>query len=643
MSPTPFGRPLRSATPSTSLPKRCGLFALASLLQVCVLDAVFAGTTVPITLRVEGLALGTSLQLRRGSTTATVTLNEPLTLGSGTVGAPLAIEVLRQPDGQHCALSELAPALVAADGAPVFVRCQHVPAPRLHMPATLPNDPLALWLDGAGLRAFAYPGLPYESRAGVVGGIFPYEFRLLAARHDDQAIDATGVDLDFRRGTLRFTPTLAGGYAFDIEVRDSGTPQQVMLRTLAVTAAVDRFVFAAPDGVDTVGRGSLAAPFRTIQFALSQGSSTQLLMLRAGTYTGRFDLIDGRSRQIVAYPDEVPVIALGQSGVIDVRFDQAPAARIEGVDITGVRQYGIVSDPSRPGFVLRHVRFLDGVVANSGENPAYLHGWGDGASQSRHRFLVQESEFANYPAGYATTLFDAGDSLFENNQVRLGASEVGLHDKDNSQRNVYRENYLLYAPDFANNNGIQVSAQSNSEKVHIHHNLIVNSGVLIGGQCFEELACYVREHDIHHNTLAGGAVVLRWGTFNTTSADTRVSHNLIRSTPAPYAWASCLNTVPAGFATQFRAYANRLETASANAMRDTECGGSVMNMSWATWTGTHGLDTAASGSVVSATSDLIGSGALTRLPAGDPRLAVLGHRYPLPASTSDRLFFDGFE
>ena len=77
-------------------------------------------------------------------------------------------------------------------------------------------------------------------------------------------------------------------------------------------------------------------------------------------------------------------------------------------------------------------------------------------------------------------------------------------------------------------------------------------------------------------------------------------------------------------------------------MRDTECGGSPMNMSWAIWRNTHGLDTAASGSVVSASSDLVGSGALTRLPAGDPRLSTLGHRYPLPAG-GESIFADGFE
>lgn len=604
-------------------------------------SSAYAGNAVPVQVRVEGLALGNSFALQQGSTSLQVTANGAVTVGQAVAGTALNLSVTSQPDGQHCAVSALAPALVPADSAPIYVRCLHTPAPRLTMPATLPDAPLSWWGDGAGLRAVAYPGLPYESRPGVLGGQFPYEFRLLGVRLNGQTVSTAGIRLDFRRGTLRFVPASAGTYAFDLEVRDSGVVQKVAHRTFTITAATDRFLVVAPNGADAPGQGTLAAPFQTIAYALSQGQSSHTLLLRAGTYSGRFDLVDNRPRQVLAFPDEAVLLDLQQAGNITVRFTQAPAARIEGVDITGVRQYGIFSDPSRPGLVLRQVRFLQGSVANGSENPAYLHGVGDN-KQSRHRFLVQDSEFNNYPNGYATTWFDAGDSLFENNQVRLGASQVGVHDKDNSQRNVYRENLIEYAAGFANNNGIQISAQYGSQQVHIHHNLFINTGVLLGGQCLTE-GCTMLEHDVHHNTLAGGAMVLRWGVFNTGSTGARFAHNLVRSAPAPYAWASCLNTVPTAFATQIQARANRLETSSTMALRDTECGGSVMNMNWTTWRNTHGLDTMANGSVVSAQSDLIGTGALTRLPAGDPRLSTLGHRYPLPAAVNGLLLQDGFE
>lgn len=93
--------------------------------------------------------------------------------------------------------------------------------------------------------------------------------------------------------------------------------------------------------------------------------------------------------------------------------------------------------------------------------------------------------------------------------------------------------------------------------------------------------------------------------------------------------------------TQLTVAANRLKTTSSHAKTDTDCGGKPMNMNWATWSNTYAMDTLNSGSVLSATSDLVGSGALTRLPPGDPRLTLLGHRYPL--LVPDSILLDGFD
>ena len=110
----------------------------------------------------------------------------------------------------------------------------------------------------------------------------------------------------------------------------------------------------------------------------------------------------------------------------------------------------------------------------------------------------------------------------------------------------------------------------------ILHNLFNNSGAMLGGQPGD-----MAEHDVHHNTLVNRGIVLRWGAFNPDSRDRRISRNLIRSQRAPCAWASCLDTAPAAFATQLKVAANRLETTSSTAMTDTECNGSPTNMNWA--------------------------------------------------------------
>ena len=600
--------------------------------------------------RVEGLALGSEVQLRRAGELLTANLNDEYRFATPALpGSALGIELVAQPPGQTCAVSDLAPGTVPADSSPVFVRCLSIPGASVVVPETLPGGPLRVLRGESAVRGIAYPGLPYESRLGVVGGTFPYEFRIASVTMGGTPMPPSSVSIDFRHGTLRFTPATEASVAIEVEIRDSATPQRLLTHSIAIDVATAPFVFVAEDGIDSAGRGSLEQPYRTLGYALPRTGPTQAIMLRRGSYlTGGIMIGDTHAKTILAYPDEVPEIDLDYAGSITVRIDQLPGARLEGLDIRHVQQYGIFSDPSTPGLVLRHLRFVEGREGSTpSENPAFVHGRGDTGSNSRHALIVQDSDFGPFQmlssGAFAFTLFDAGDSLIENNQIRLGATSGGIHDKDNSQGNTYRENYIAFSAANATAAGIAVSAQYNSIDVHIHHNLLVNAGVRLGVQCFQEV-CYMRNHDVHHNTLVGAGLTFSWGVFNPTSFGSRFSHNIVSSgSGAPYAWHSCLGSVPTAFDTQLDIGENLIETTSSLAMRDTECGGGPMNMSWPTWRDTHGMDTTESGSIVTATTALTGSGPTLGLPATDPRRPALGHLYQPAPTLVDMIFADGFE
>ncbi|TDR39211.1 parallel beta helix pectate lyase-like protein [Tahibacter aquaticus] len=601
---------------------------------------------VPVVVRIRGLALGGELRLRQGSSTLTANLNDDYTFAqTALAGAALDLQVVSQPAGQVCAVSELASASVPADSSPLFVRCRYVPGPRVVVPATLPNSPLSLMFGNLALRAAAYPGLPYESRPGVVGGQFPYEFRITGFTFNGGNQNPAGLQLDFRHGTLRFTPAAEGSYVIGLEIRDSSPTPRILTQSVTVEATRSAFVFVAPGGVDAPDRGSLAQPYQSVAYALARSTPAQVLMLRKGRYlSGGFAVRDNRAKQFIAYPDEVVVMDQDYQSWINVGINDFPAARFEDLDFTQVRQYGIFSDPSRSGLIVRNVRFADGREGGLGsnENPAFIHGYGDGVHASRHRLLVQDSDFGPLQmtsnGAYAATLFDAGDSLFENNQIRVGPISGGIHDKDNSQRNTYRENYIAFAA--PNPHGIHVSAQDSSEDLHIHHNLLVNAGIRLGLQC-TAASCVMRNHDVHHNTLIG--LRFGWGVFNSGSSGTRIAHNIFTSGSATaYSWHSCLSAVPANFATQLSIGHNLIETSNTLAMHDTECGGSPMNMNWASWRNSHGMDTVLSGSVVTTSAGLLGAGPTLGLPIGDPRRVQLGHLY-LVIESNDGLFRDGFQ
>lgn len=576
-------------------------------------------------MRVQGLGLGGTLKLGHGSATLDATLNQPYTFTPQVAaGAPLDLRVLAQPAGQACAVSGAAPTSVPANGAPVFVRCMYTSAAHLTLPETLPNAALAV---SFGLRDIAYPGIAYESRPGVVGGIFPYEYRIKSFTLGGVAQSTSGVSLDWRRGTVRFTPASEGAYVLTLEIKDSGAAQKTLEQSFTIQSTASRFLFVDPNGTDASGRGTLAAPYKTVAYALANSTPNQAIVLRKGTYLpGNIKVYDNKAKQFLAYPDEVVTLNFNKTTNISVGSDIAPAVRIEGFDITGVTQWGIVSDPSKAGLVIRHVRFLDGEATNNGENPAFIHGWGDSGPAWRHKFLIQDNDFGPYVGnGYATTLFDAGQSLIENNQLNLGKVNGGFHDKDNSQYNTYRENYITFSDANRTAMGIQISAQDNSANVHIHHNLIVNAGIHLGVQCFQS-TCSMRDHDVHHNTIVKQHIGLNWGPFNPSSAGTRISHNIISNgSLSPYEGLSCQSR-PAGLASQLAVAANLLESTHPLAFKDSECTGN--DMTWAVWQGTYGFDTAASGSTVGATSVLTGSGPGMGLPAGNAMRTRRGHQYP---------------
>ncbi|WP_298210299.1 hypothetical protein [Acidovorax sp.] len=569
--------------------------------------------------------MGATLKLGHGSAALDATLNQPYAFAPQVAaGAALDLRVLAQPVGQSCAVSAGAPATVPADGAPVFVHCTHTPAARITMPETLPNAALAV---SFGMRDIAYPGIAYESRPGVVGGLFPYEYRIKSFTLGGVAQNMADVSLDWRRGTVRFTPAREGTYVLTLEIRDSGAAQKTLEQSFTIQSAASRFLFVATDGADTAGRGTVAAPYKTLAYALANSAANQAIVLRKGTYLpGAIRVNDSKAKQFLAYPDEVVTLTLGSGSRISVNSDLAPAARIEGVDITGVKQWGIVSDPSKAGLVVRNVRFLDGEATDNRENPAFIHGWGDTGAAWRHKLLLQDNDFGTYVGdGYATTLFDAGESLIENNQLNLGQTFGGFHDKDNSQYNTYRENYISFSDAHRNAMGIQVSAQGNSTNLHIHHNLLINTGIHLGVQCFQT-TCYMRDHDVHHNTVVKQRIGMNWGPFNPTSFGTRISHNIISNDSLPpYGGLSCQSR-PANLATQLSAAANLIESTHTLAFKDSQC--SANDMTWAVWQGTYGFDTPASGSTVGASSALTGSGPTTGLPAGDTRRTRRGHQYP---------------
>ncbi len=120
----------------------------------------------------------------------------------------------------------------------------------------------------------AYPGIQYYSRLAVVGGLYPYTFKLLTA--------PTGMQIQPRTGEITWTPTQDNTTVnVDVQVTDSAGTTATHSFTIQVTKNNFYFIDAV-NGSDS-NPGTLQAPFRTLLGVQQKGlPATATLYFRGG-------------------------------------------------------------------------------------------------------------------------------------------------------------------------------------------------------------------------------------------------------------------------------------------------------------------------------------------------------------------------
>ncbi|MES2932264.1 MAG: hypothetical protein V4805_02080, partial [Pseudomonadota bacterium] len=512
----------------------------APKLNPALLNLLFEGANT-VSVNITGLDNGATLKLRNnGTDPLVITRNGAHTFSKSIAeGAPLAVTIDSLPRGQQCSVVRGAQTMLPTKVDNVFVHCTHVASASLAVAAegSAPWS-LAVLHGAAGIRNRAYPGIRYESRLGVVGGVFPYEFRVTGLKLGGNTVDSSGVNIDFRRGLIRWSPTTPGSYVLAIEVRDSNAAGAASVQqAFPIEVASSGFSFVSADGgIDANGRGSLAQPFKTVQYALSKTATTGLIYVRRGNYaTGSFGLDSGTSVQLMAYPDEKVSLDFLNGGIS--YNDAIRLGRIEGFDFRNILQYGISLEGAGGGFVVRNNRFINGTEWDSPitENPSYI--FLRGGDTSRHfGVMVQDNVFGPYvqksSGGAAIKFFDAKDALVENNHIGSGIDN-GIHDKDNTVNSTHRENVVLNSVGGMTEKGISVSAQWYVRGAQIHHNLLINSNIMIGGASDFNMENVFT----HHNTISNGHIAFLWSAVDPASKVFRTHDNVFdNANMAPYLW-----------------------------------------------------------------------------------------------------------
>jgi hypothetical protein len=214
---------------------------------------------------------------------------------------------------------------------------------------------------------FAYPGIPYNIRAVVIAGAFPYTFALSNAP-SGMTINASTGEINWPNPQANASPT--------ITVTDAEGTSRSSSWDIAVTTTGFRFVDSARG--DDANAGTLASPWRTFARVKAAAVSSDIVYFRAGTYnTDGMPIEDQVSTQFQPAGNWQGVVFEGNN---PTRFIAYPGETV-------IYDGGYVAN-QRQGNILR--------IGGNSRNPVYIEGF-----QMRNMWHMG-IQFASGTADYVT-------------------------------------------------------------------------------------------------------------------------------------------------------------------------------------------------------------------------------------------------
>jgi hypothetical protein len=192
----------------------------------------------------------------------------------------------------------------------------------------------------------AYPGIEYNIRAAVVGGLYPYTFSLTGA--------PMGMTIDAHTGRIIWpNPIASSNNSITLNIVDKeGTVAQV---TWQIAVTTTNFLFIDPiNGLDD-NDGSITKPYKTLNpiytaYTTSNPHTNTTIYFRNGTHTlinnKQNDWVTGLSIWTsspfiwLAYPNEEVIIDMNKS-TIGMRSAR-PELYIDGINFTNMDNYCMI-------------------------------------------------------------------------------------------------------------------------------------------------------------------------------------------------------------------------------------------------------------------------------------------------------------
>lgn len=332
----------------------------------------------------------------------------------------------------------------------------------------------------------AYPGLEYNVRLAVIGGQFPYRYKLTSGP-EGMTIDRRG-EVTWANPTEASTP-----YSVSVAVTDAESISRSVSWTIAVTTNGFYFIDAIKGTSASLGgTGSLNNPWKSMK-DMYEGDAYEsktansyaggFLYWRNGTYAmegnkeadGKRIPFIGNYKPLVwlAYPGESPVINMAAAYL--AIYGGGTNTYFDGLEFninSNSRGMGILIDSNASNVTFRRNKFHGITNGYGGGNNAFIF---IARANVGNYYSIQDNEMSDVNEGYGVLGYSARNVLVEDNTLHQIRSHP-ISPKEGTARWFIRGNHMYNNPYNSINVQYASSNESQSGDIEISYNLVEAGG-----------------------------------------------------------------------------------------------------------------------------------------------------------------------
>jgi len=291
----------------------------------------------------------------------------------------------------------------------------------------------------------AYPGIEYNIRAAVLGGLYPFTFSLRNA--------PAGMTINASTGEISWPNPQADSGTITLSVTDAENTTVTTTWAITVSTSGFKFVDSSYSGTET---GSITQPFSSIAKLLAaSGANTDIAYFRAGTYllpgSGEI-LLTNKAHTWIGYPGESATVS-GQSSGAYIRSDYSQstgAIYIDDMRFANFTSHAFMLRGGHNYQTIRRSNFSHITATNPvNNNYGFIYTTSAQANPGQY-FTIQDNEFSYFTGASAIgSIYDCDKMLLEDNYIHdcggggVSGIENGISAKYRTDQLTVRHNRII--------------------------------------------------------------------------------------------------------------------------------------------------------------------------------------------------------